>query len=73
MTRAPKTEDAVRKKIATLVKSERALYEKAGFDRRHIVVFPNGKVPLIGRFGVWLTRLARGKVQIQYIVVKPKK
>jgi uncharacterized Fe-S cluster-containing radical SAM superfamily enzyme len=73
MTRAPKSEEAIRKKIESLVKQERTLYEKAGFDRRHIIVFPNGKVPLIGRIGVWLTRKARGTVQVEYIAVKPKK
>jgi uncharacterized Fe-S cluster-containing radical SAM superfamily enzyme len=73
MTRAPKTEDAIRKEIESLVKQERAMYEKAGFQRAHIIVFPNGKVPLLGRIGVWLTRKAQGTVQVQYIAVKPKK
>lgn len=72
MTRVPK-KDAVYKKIESLVKAERALYDKAGFDRRHIIVFPNGKVPLLGRIGVWLTRKAKGTVQVEYIAVNPQK
>lgn len=73
MTSAPKSEEAIRKKIASLVKQERALYEKGGFMRKYVIVFPHGRVPLIGRLGVWLTRKARGTVQVEYIAVKPKK
>lgn len=72
MTRA-RSEKAIRKKIESLVKDERAMYEKAGFERKHIVVFPNGRVPLIGRIGTWLIRRAKGTIQVEYIAVTPKK
>lgn len=61
------TQEALRERVGIYMQEEGKLLAKHGLAKRIVMTFPaHSKVPLLGRFGLWLLKRSKGVIDTEF-------